>query len=159
MRIDEISWSQDEGLVILPSFMSLRPVAWAAIAREQQYLDKTGLPVAPPSLQDAVAAIAGEVMGAAHFARQLAWRMEVQTGRCGPVDDAGNIIDRLPAQATEMAAHLVNNFQVLEILRAFDPDDLTRPALCTRRSVKPTLQARRLLAEKLRDKSWQIIAP
>lgn len=93
------------------------------------------------------------------FAREMAARMEVQTGRCGPVDDTGGIIDKLHLDRGTTVDRPANTRRMQELLRAFDADGLTQTVIHTRREVKPTLAARRLLAEKLQEKSLQLIAP
>jgi hypothetical protein len=159
VRIEEISWNSDEGLVLRPSFASLRAAALASIEHERKSVEEHGLPYTPPPLRDIVVELADQVSGAAAFAREMAWRMEVQTGRSGPVDDAGNIIDMLPLSADEAPDRLANTRQMLKILRAFDPEDLTKPIVYTRRSAKIDLETRRSLADGLRDGSWKIVAP
>jgi hypothetical protein len=159
VRIDEIYWSAAEGLVFHASYVSLRPVALAAIERERKIAEKFGEQFTPPSLLDMSADILNEVMGAARFACEMALRMELQTGRCGDVDDTGAIIDRLPQNVGDAEDRLAPTRQVLALLGAFDSKDLTRPIVYARRSIKPTLEARRVVAKMLRDQSWRIVAP
>lgn len=159
VRMEAISWNSDEGLLFRPSFASMRAAAQASIERERKSVEERGLSYSPPNLQDTIVELADEVMGAAAFAREMAKRVEVQTGRSGPVDDAGHIIDLLPLTVGETTDRLSNTRQMLKILLAFEPDDVMQPIVYTRRSIKLKLETRRSLADGLRDGSWKVVAP
>lgn len=159
VQIEEIYWNVDEGLTLLPWFPSIRPVALAKIARDRHNWEKLDRPFDEPSLRDVITEIADELRGAAYFAQEMGKSIEMQTGRCGPVNDRGNIIHRLPAYAGEAADRLANTRQVTELLHAFCMPNLMQPVVVARRSVKLTMEARHIVAQKIRTRGWTIIAP
>ena len=167
MKIDEIRWTAAEGLIIRPSFLSIKPRAVARLADdidraekvraynlEKRFSGSDAIEEKIPSLDQIKSDITAEAEAVALFAKEMGKRMEIQTGRCGPVNDEGKIIDLLPLPPNPDAT-----IDVLGIMASFESDREFLPTVFPRRDVKPRLKVRRNLASLLRKKTVKVLLP
>ena len=167
VKIDEIRWTMADGLIIRPSFLSIMPRAVARLADDVDRAEKIrahnlqrrfpgpdAVEEKIPSLDQVINDITGEAEAAALFAKEMAKRIEIETGRCGPVDDMGKIIDLLPPPPNPDAT-----IDVLGIMASFESDREFLPTMFPRRDVKPRLKVRRNLASLLRKKTVKVLLP
>lgn len=102
--------------------------------------------------------IAYRALAVTKFAKEISLRMDLRTGRIGPVDDEGNLISPDEPGPDEPDTH-DNMYQVRDLLNSFDPQLQYRPTIFCRNHIKPTLQAHRLMAHSLQTGFAKILLP
>lgn len=159
VKVDEIYWTAEEGLVIVPAFGSMRSVALDELDADRRQAEKFGREFEDTPIGLLVERIADEIEGVAHFVNEMSKRMEIQSGRCGPVNDEGVIADLLPPDPDDLVDPLESSKQVFTVLRSFEPDELFQLRVFPRRRIKAALKARRVLANLIREETIGVVLP
>lgn len=177
IRIDRIVWNQPDGLLFLPSFLSLRRYA-EAIAQQEAAEQNTPAPAtnhdpvagaaSDHPAQDSVTVdvrprqimneLANHILAVTNFASAMSRRMDPNTGHCGPVDDQGRLI--LPDTSPPAPPDLLDNMhQARELLFGFDSQQTLRPHVFCKNMIKPSLEVRERIAQSIRTGHTKIIMP
>lgn len=154
VKISEIFWNCVDGLVILPSFASMRAVALERIDSDKEQALKFNNVFVEPALTEVLHQIADEAAAVALFAKEMAKRMDVHTGRCGPVDDRGRIID-----PTQTGGDMENTRDVFATVGLFEHDNIFEPTVYCRKEIKATLEAHESIAELMRKRTVMPLLP
>jgi hypothetical protein len=159
VKIAEIYWNAVDGLIVRPSFWSVRPLAMELIEADRKRTTKPSKMVQGNPLTDLVTEISEEISAVALFALEMAKRIDFQSGRSGPVLDDGSIMDMAPSDTGRTIDHLESTKQVIEVLASFESNHMFQPTIFPRKVIKPTFWARQSVVRLIKDGTIKVLLP
>ena len=175
--VERIVWNHLDGLLIVPSFISIRRYA-VALSEEEANENGSGdfknedYPTlaetiaseaddseAPPDrVRQITEELAARISAISSFATAMSRRIDPRTGSCGPVDDEARII-ALHDSKLDAPDLLTPMSQTREILASFDSNCRIRPEVFCKEGLLPNLKTREYIARKLRSGKIRVVSP